>query len=181
MNQENEQQTEQQTTTSQPYRTRALLIPEAALLGERWGCYKKRGEPLLARFSRFVSVGAPGTCWMWVGASQKGYPTFTIKGYPHSAHRVAWALSRRKELPAGVRVWTTCRNTLCLNPRHLTLERPRPTKTEVRRALQAERDQVVRAAVAAGIQPASIARVCKLSPHTVRCILQEKAEWQSTE
>lgn len=150
--------------------THALVIPHAALLGDRWGDYKRRGEPLVVRFSRMVAIGAPDSCWPWIGSAPNGHPKFCLGGRAREASRVAWALSRRKELPAGSRVWTTCRNRLCMNPRHLTLTKPRPSVLDVQRRLRLERVRLVKAGLAAGMSPPTIARAMGTSATTVRTL-----------
>lgn len=150
-------------------RGKALRIPPEALLGSApWGDYRRRGQPLLARFSRLVAIGAPDSCWLWTGQSPRGYPVFTVASRPVQARRIAWALSRRTALPAGARVWTTCGHRLCVSPRHLTIRKPAPTAAKVKDLLRVERARVAQAALAIGMTPPAIARAIGLAAVTVR-------------
>lgn len=60
-------------------------------------------------------------CWVWNGRkTEKGYGVLTLDGKPVRAHRVSIFLSGR-ELPSGLVTDHLCRNTSCVNPRHLDL------------------------------------------------------------
>lgn len=152
---------------------RPLSIPFEALVGEAWGGLRRRSEPIVARFSRKVRVGSPTECWEWLGASSCGHPSFTIGGQRHEARRVAWVLSRRCELRAGQRVYTTCNRKTCVQPAHLTLAHPLKSAEGRRRMVRLERARVAQAAVAAGVPIASIARALGVSTVTTRELLKK--------
>lgn len=63
---------------------------------------------------------AEGDCWTWTGAQIKGYGSFSMGKKTFLAHRVAYLDGGRKNrIPEGYVVDHLCRNTLCVNPRHL--------------------------------------------------------------
>ncbi len=57
-------------------------------------------------------------CWFWTGAASSGYGSFRVDGKAWTAHRFA-CQAVRGEIPANKVVDHLCRNTLCVNPRHL--------------------------------------------------------------
>lgn len=75
------------------------------------------------RFWEKVQRG-PG-CWEWQAATNsRGYGDFGLHGVAGGtfrAHRVAWTISRRREIPAGQVVRHLCHNRLCVRPDHLTV------------------------------------------------------------
>lgn len=77
------------------------------------------------RFWAKVDVGQDG-CWAWLGARKKnGYGTYSFgsntKHYVQHAHRLAFCLSRKETIPAGMHVLHTCDNPICCRPAHLYL------------------------------------------------------------
>lgn len=83
-------------------------------------------ETDVKRFERFVEKD--GACWRWTGASVPGassrYPDFSVKGKSIRAHRFSY-LAFNGEIPTGTHVDHICRNTLCVNPKHLRVLSPR--------------------------------------------------------
>lgn len=66
-----------------------------------------------------------GDCWVWTGyIGTKGYGQFHImlngRKAKRDAHRVSFAIFHG-EIPEGMTVDHTCRNTRCVNPAHLRL------------------------------------------------------------
>lgn len=70
------------------------------------------------------------SCWRWRGYIGKGEALF-LEARPSlktaQVAKIVYALSRG-ELPKE-RVWRTCRNKLCVNPSHLTLESDKDIET----------------------------------------------------
>lgn len=63
-------------------------------------------------------------CWLWVGnvLLRGGYGCFTCRPasiFMERAHRVAWKIYRRPDLPSDVHILHHCDNVLCVNPDHL--------------------------------------------------------------
>jgi hypothetical protein len=68
-----------------------------------------------------VSVGHPGGCWGWIGATDPfGYGQVWSEGRVQAAHRVAWRLVKGP-IPSGSLVLHHCDNPPCSNPDHLFL------------------------------------------------------------
>jgi hypothetical protein len=75
---------------------------------------------LQVRFWR--KVEKTDTCWLWQGATSRGYGTLTGNKAVHKqtwyAHRLAyeWFVG---PIPEGLRIDHLCRNTRCVNPEHM--------------------------------------------------------------
>jgi len=71
------------------------------------------------RFWRRVSIGDSSECWLWTGATTKGYGVCTwghnLKAY---AHRKAYEFAFGP-IPEGLLICHHCDTPLCCNPRHL--------------------------------------------------------------
>lgn len=71
------------------------------------------------RFWRKVDLSADGGCWYWRGAkNQEGYGNFSYQRKVVKAHRFAYELLCAP-IPEGFTIDHLCRNTSCVNPRHL--------------------------------------------------------------
>lgn len=69
------------------------------------------------RDQRCVEVG---NCWQWIGNfNSAGHPMMSFHGHPCLARRVAWCLAHGLDMGdiKGVRLWNTCANRLCINPK----------------------------------------------------------------
>ena len=79
-------------------------------------------DDLSVRLTHYAPPSAPGECWEWSGARNKGYGVFSVHGSkPRVAHVVAWELHTGRQLPDGMVVRHTCDNPPCCNPAHLLL------------------------------------------------------------
>ena len=86
--------------------------------------------PLEKKFWSKVDKDAPGGCWLWTGARRKARNGTNSDGMfqmrqetarSYHAHRIAWILSGRK-LEKGKMLYSTCGNSLCVNPDHRVQE-----------------------------------------------------------
>lgn len=78
-----------------------------------------------AMFARFVTKirfedrdEDLGECWTWTGSKSRGYGNFAVHRQQLKAHRVAyehWC----GQIPEKLDIDHLCRNTACVNPRHL--------------------------------------------------------------
>ena len=70
---------------------------------------------------RFWSkVDKSGDCWLWTGATHRGYGLFRLNGGSRLAHRVSYEWSKG-EIPAGAEVDHMCFSRGCVNPTHLRI------------------------------------------------------------
>lgn len=58
-------------------------------------------------------------CWLWTGATTKGYGRVWHDGRMQYAHRVAWERTKGRPVPSHLEVCHRCDTPLCCNPRHL--------------------------------------------------------------
>lgn len=69
-----------------------------------------------------VSKSEPDKCWLWKrGTFTFGYGQFHLKRWPMTAHRVAWMIANKCNVPEGMCVCHACDNPRCCNPSHLWL------------------------------------------------------------
>lgn len=74
-------------------------------------------KPLAERVEAAISPEPTTGCWLWAGAACGGYGNIW-DGRPRRAHRVVYEL-RVGPIPPGLQLDHLCRNTMCVNPRHL--------------------------------------------------------------
>lgn len=70
----------------------------------------------LARF--MAKVDLRGECWLWSGATAKGYARFYHSGKPRQGHRVSYE-HFVGPIPEGLDIDHLCRVRSCVNPAHL--------------------------------------------------------------
>ena len=60
------------------------------------------------------------SCWNWTaGRNSHGYGGFFLNGKMYHAHRIMHVLTTGKPIPQKMHVDHLCRNTQCINPKHL--------------------------------------------------------------
>lgn len=89
------------------------------------GCDRYTRKDLATRFWSKVRRGTAGECWLWTGATNRGYGTTVVitrgrKTILRGAHRVAWELTHG-EIPKELSVLHRCDVPACCNPGHLWL------------------------------------------------------------
>jgi hypothetical protein len=78
---------------------------------------------ILARFWRFVQMGASDECWLWTGnaAGKARHGQFAVRhNVNRYAHRISWVLHFGR-IPDGLKVCHRCDVPACVNPAHLFL------------------------------------------------------------
>jgi hypothetical protein len=98
---------------------------------------KRTASPGPQRFMQRINKDGPvpthvphlGPCWVWQGApnNSKGYGRVTVARKRYLAHRYAYQLWVGG-LVAGMEIDHLCRNTGCVNPRHLEQVTPEEHK-----------------------------------------------------
>lgn len=88
---------------------------------ERW---RKNGDPLNdgrpsleQRLRANVTMTTSG-CWQWTASTDGKYGVTRSDGRLQKAHRVSYELFVG-QVPVGLDLDHLCRNTLCINPKHL--------------------------------------------------------------
>lgn len=65
-------------------------------------------------------------CWLWKGALSDGYPVLNIGRHKElNPHRLIFMLQHRLNKQPSTPIYHTCNNRACINPHHLTLNRPK--------------------------------------------------------
>lgn len=95
----------------------------------RAGLQRRELTPgIIARFQAKFQTNAPNQCWLWsAGKFHNGYGMFAIgrdiDGRQHNtqAHRIAFVIHNRIDIPPGAVVMHSCDTPACVNPDHLSL------------------------------------------------------------
>lgn len=85
-----------------------------------------RNPNILDRFWSKVEVRSKGECWEWRRLDPLIPPTYgrfrIMPGFRAiGAHRFAWIIANRQDIPEGLVVMHSCDNKRCVNPGHLSL------------------------------------------------------------
>lgn len=76
-------------------------------------------EQARERFWSKVNIRDPNECWVWKASlNSKGYGQFGVGSKKYASHRMAYFLTHGP-VPEGLVLDHLCRNTRCVNPRHL--------------------------------------------------------------
>jgi hypothetical protein len=76
-------------------------------------------DPKLQRILNRWSYKPDTQCWLWLGATVKGYASARLYGTTIIVHRVMYQIFKG-EIPDGMHLHHKCRNRNCLNPDHMT-------------------------------------------------------------
>jgi len=101
------------------------------LCNSHWTQQKREGrlyrifkdEPKEEKFWRLVNkLDGENNCWLWIGprGGNKKYGSFCYGGSHQIAHRMSYELHYGK-IPDGMQLDHLCRNTMCVNPKHLEI------------------------------------------------------------
>lgn len=66
----------------------------------------------------------PDACWLWKGGkSYGGHGVLVVVRNEdvRRAHRVSWEIHNRGKLPSRKLIGHTCKNKICVNPKHLVV------------------------------------------------------------
>ena len=112
-----------------------------------------------ARFWAKVRKLRPNQCWPWTRALTWGYGSWRVRKILYRAHRVAWVLTNRQQIPDGLDIRHSCHVTGCCNPEHLV---PGTRKQNMQDSVRAGRTKGIRVGSNNGFAKLDEARVRKI-------------------
>jgi DNA invertase Pin-like site-specific DNA recombinase len=96
----------------------------------------RKKTPVEIRFWPKVNIPKddPDACWEWAGSTpEPGYGRIWINGRYDGAHRAAWMIHHKREIPAGMQICHHCDNPRCVRPDHLFLGTVRDNSLDMMR------------------------------------------------
>lgn len=103
---------------SRPYKAKGLCSMHYKRLWRNGSTLKVKGGDPEIRF--WAKVNKTESCWIWTGTMQQNSPygQFWLNGKLVRPHRYSYEQSIGP-IPEGLTIDHLCRNTICVNPKHL--------------------------------------------------------------
>ena len=147
-----------------------------------WAPPRPTGATLKQVFELYLPEDRPeDECWIWRGPQDKGYGRLNYPGHSTHAHRIAYELAHKVDLPRSVQVRACGRNPLCVNPDHLEIEDfsqrrypvgPRGTVTRSKLTVQEVKE--IRRLADRGHRYGKLAKDFGVTPQTIASIVRRE-------